>query len=212
MKLDIVTPSLSGLVHHSHMNIMPALLGQDPAPELRYAVQKGMPLVGLARNLLVAKLTPENPADDWRDMIWIDADTIVEPDTVVRLWESARALRERYPNDMDRLMLSAVVPGRMRGPAHGELELSYPLAEGVYRTDHVGFGLVFVSGPMIRAMRFKAKAFNYEGKIHHDYFPTGPDKREYMGEDVGFCRLAFNTSCHIYVDTNIVAGHYEGRV
>ena len=212
MKLDIVTPSLSGLVHHSHMNIMPALMGQDPAPELRYAVQKGMPLVGLARNLLVAKLTPENPADDWRDMIWIDADTIVEPDTVVRLWESARALRERYPNDLDRLVLSAVVPGRMRGPAHGELELSYPLAEGVYRTDLVGFGLVFVSGPIIRAMRFKAKAFNYEGKIHHDYFPTGPDRREYMGEDVGFCRLAFNTSCHICVDTTIVAGHYEGRV
>lgn len=212
MKLDIVTPSLSGLVHHSHMNIMPALMGQDPAPELRYAVQKGMPLVGLARNLLVAKLTPENPADDWRDMIWIDADTIVEPDTVVRLWESARALRERYPNDLDRLVLSAVVPGRMRGPAHGELELSYPPTEGVYRTDHVGFGLVFVSGPAIRAMRCKAKAFKYEGKIHHDYFPTGPNLNVYQGEDVGFCRLAFSTSCPVYVDTNIVAGHYEGRV
>ena len=212
MELDIVTPSLSGLVHHSHLNIVPALTASEHQPRVRHVVQQGMPLIGLARNLLLASLAPPPGPGEWRDMVWVDADTVVEPDTVVRLWERAKAIQAEHPHVLERLIVSGVVEGRGGASTHGELDEILPVAPGVFRTDHVGFGLVFVSGPLIRAMRCKAKAYQYEGQIHHDYFPTGPDRQEYMGEDVGFCRLAFSVGARIYVDTTVEAGHYEGRV
>lgn len=215
MKIDIVTPTLSGLVHHTHTMAVASVVLHPEVSDTRHVVQEGMPIIGLARNLAMHRLRPDDPEQSWRDQVWVDADTVLEPDTLTRFLWTAWGLQGKNP-----VVVAASVPVR-NGHEMVELEVSKesPLMPGVFRTNYVGFGLTFVPGALVKALDNSAALFEYQKKTMRDYFPSGvaPTRDAwahpyYHGEDYGFCRLASQVGAVFCVDTNIKAGHYAGRV
>jgi hypothetical protein len=148
--------------------------------------------------------------DDIDGIVWVDSDMIVPPDGISRLLNDALW----WPADF----VTAVY--HQRSPFYTPVLFQWKpdkegfapveeYTEGIFdKVDGCGFGLVWTSAKLIRAIAALPDFDHASG----GWFP---DKRDAggFGEDLGFCRYAMLAGFQLWADSGIQPGHVgEGRV
>ena len=206
-RVMIAIPTYSGNVC---AGLLEALLGdaaklRDRGDELELAVEPDVPIVQLARAVLVARFM----ASDATDLVMVDADVHWEPGALLRLVDhQPDFVITAYP------CRCYPVP-QMKQFSVGERECGWPPdAAGLVRTTGASLGFARLRRSVIErlvaahpGLEFVVRS-PWRGRVTAwDLFNGGAHKGEYMGEDYAFCRRWMALGGEIWLDPRITMHH-----
>ena len=206
--IAICTPSYTGTVHHSHVPAVAVLDNSFNADwhVSNYVVTAGIALLDHARNCCADSAMATGA--DWT--LWIDADTVLEHTTLVRLCDRALAV-EIESNAA--FLLSAATPLRLTHDGQvweRDNGVATTTAFGVREVEHVGMACTLMTRTALEAVRQFGHNYTINGNTIHESFSHGASRDgTYVGEDVRFCRTLRAAGGRVYLDPNIKTGHFS---
>jgi hypothetical protein len=146
--------------------------------------------------------------DGFEELMWIDSDTVFDPEAIVRLREHQLPFTGVLcPKKGQRLFACDFLPGTEK--------VLFGAQGGLMEVHYVGFGFVHTRREVYERMQQQLKLpvcnDRFGESIVPWFFPLivddGPDKKWYLQEDYAFCERARRVGYRIMVDTTIRLWH-----
>lgn len=230
----VLTPTLDGNVHHSHVTAIAAFneyLRATHRATLLTSVMEGCSLLGHARNALLSEALKRQDIARW--ILWLDADTVLGTADLIDLHAAAeQALQYAVRGDdanastgaviVGSDMLSRPVPDRPTSLTSDLLYADEPTS-GVrayahtdlcYHARSVGLGCTMMSMDAALLLAHNSTLYALKGELYRDVFRAGvhylPEEiAAYEGEDAHACRTLREKGGRVFM--SLVQPGHAGR-
>ena len=148
--------------------------------------------------------------DDYKKMIWVDSDNIVNADQIKKLLSHdvdivAGWYRQYSSGAIDDTNKAAC--GREKALLMGEIPKLKRNERGLIEVEYAGFGLM-----VIKKGVFEALGFPWFRSWVEEREENGVQLAELITDDGGFCMNAKKLGYHIYIDPDVRVGHEKMAV